>query len=235
MKTLLPCLLAALLASGARAQPGATPATLIPQLEALPLLQIDRAEAMASPGHPNEMWRYRALRALKLHQAEAARRYFRFASRYGDKFSQHALSLMMWNGVGGPVDRAQAYAWSDLAAERGYRDLLLVREKMWMQLDAAQKARAMLAGQALYAEYADAVARPRQAWAMRRAFAAATGSRVGATSDRLRFEQGDVSAEYFFVDKRWNDEYWREQDRQWKARVIVAPPQPLRDAEPDRP
>jgi hypothetical protein len=229
VNALYPLLLSMLVASGVQAQPGALPTSVVPQLAEVTLIQLDRAEAMASHGQPNEMWRYRALRSLKLQQAETARRYFRYAARYGDKFSQHALSLMLWNGVGGAVDRAQAYAWSDVAAERGYRDLLLVREKMWMQMSAQQRSRAMLVGEQVYGEYGDAVAQPRQAWAMRRAFAAFTGSRVGATTDRLRFEDGDVSSHDFFVDERWNqDAYWRDQDRQWNARVIVSPPQPVR-------
>ena len=55
--------------------------------------------------------------------------------RYADKYSQHYLSLMSWHGVGVPVDRVQAYIWSDLAAERGSKRLLAIREKMWARLE----------------------------------------------------------------------------------------------------
>lgn len=213
-----------LLALAAHAQPTAFSQDVIPQVRELTFAQLDRAEAMARYGHPNEMWRYRALRALKLGQAARAQGYFRFAARYGDKFSQHALSLMYWHGVGAAADRAQAYAWSDLAAERGYRDLLLVREKMWMELDAAARVKALLLGEGIYAEYGDAVAKPRQEWAMRRALASATGSRVGSTKDRIQFLGGDISARDYYAEERWDEgAYWRGQDRQWKAQVIVLP------------
>lgn len=235
MKTRWTLLAVGLLALAAHAQPGAFSGDLVPQVRELTFAQLDRAEAMARYGHPNEMWRYRALRALKLGQATRAQGYFRFAARYGDKFSQHALSLMHWHGVGVTADRAQAYAWSDLAAERGYRDLVLVREKMWMELDAAARAKALLLGEGIYAEYGDAVAKPRQAKAMRRALASATGSRLGFAKDRLQFLEGygeEISPRDFYAEKRWDERtYWREQDRQWKAQVIVLPLEQL----PERP
>lgn len=152
---------------------------LFPQARELSFLEIDRAEALARYGHPNEMWRYRALRALKLGQHARAAEYFQRAGLYADKFSQHALSLLHWHGVGVERDRAQAYVWADLAAERGYRDLLLLREKMWLEMGAAQRARALQLGEAMYREYSDESAKPRMEWAMRRALASATGSRVG--------------------------------------------------------
>lgn len=219
----------------AGASAGAQPtAQVVPQARELSFPQLDRAEAMARYGHPNEMWRYRALRALKLRQPERALADLGSAAKYGDKLSQHALSLMHWHGVGTAVDRARAYVWADLAAERGYRDLLLLREKMWMEMNARQRAQALLLGEAMYAEYGDAVAKPRMEWALRRALASATGSRVGASKDRIHIENYGategvgLSARDFFADERWNARnYWREQDRQWEARVIVLPPQQL--------
>jgi hypothetical protein len=58
-------LLACVLAAAAVAQPTTR---ILPQTRNLSLIQLDRAEAMGRYGHPNEMWRYRALRALKLEQ-----------------------------------------------------------------------------------------------------------------------------------------------------------------------
>lgn len=227
-----------LFASVFAAAAGAQPTTqLLPQTRELSFIQLDRAEALARYGHPNEMWRYRALRALKLEQQERALEDFRRAARYGDKFSQHALSLMHWHGIGTAPDRAQAYIWADLAAERGYRDLLLVREKMWMDMDAAQRARALLLGEEMYAQYGDSVAKPRMEWAMRRALANTTGSRLGFEKDRIKFMSGGgviagigLSPQDYYAEERWNSKaYWREQDRQWNARVIVLPPEQLPD------
>src|SRR5688572_23333657 len=79
-------------------------------------------------GHPNEVWRLRGLKAyLDGHYDEAIGKFERAAS-YADKYSQHYLSLIYWYGQGVPVDRAQAYIWSDLAAERGAVRLLAIRE-----------------------------------------------------------------------------------------------------------
>lgn len=240
-KSPLGVLIACAFAAAAGAQPGASAQAVIPQTRELSFMDLDRAEARARYGHPNEMWRYRALRAFKLEQPERALENFRSAARYGDKFSQHALSLMYWHGVGAAADRAQAHAWSDLAAERGYRDLLLLREKMWMEMTAVQRAQALLLGEALYSNYGDAVARPRMEWELRKALAGATGSRVGFEKDRILFTQhgaaGDagLSAREFHTAERWSPRsYWREQDRQWNSRVIVQPPETIRGDPPPR-
>jgi hypothetical protein len=88
----------------------------------------------------------------------------------------------------------------------------------------------------MYAQYGDSVAKPRMEWAMRSALANATGSRVGATTDRIEIlERGataglGLSARDFYERERWRAKtYWREQDRQWNAKVIVLPPEQLPD------
>ncbi len=210
---------------------------LFPQVRELSDAQLDRAEALARYGHPNEMWRYRALRALKHDQPERAAEYFRQAGFYADKYSQHALSLLYWHGVGVERDRAQAYVWADLAAERGYRDLLVLREKMWMEMGAAQRSHALLVGEKMYASYGDAAAKPRMEQAMRRALASVTGSRLGATTDRVlvmtrndfgKTTGAEISARDLYRPSRWNAKtYWQEQNRQWDAKVIVLLPEPV--------
>ena len=86
----------------------------------------------------------------------------------------------------------------------------------------------------MYAQYGDAVAKPRMEWAMRQALASATGSRVDASKDRIQIlnygatEGVGVYARDFFAEERWNAKiYWRDQDRQWNAIVIVLPPEQL--------
>lgn len=205
-----------------------------PQLEGLSFIQLERAEGLAS-AHLNELWRVRALRALKLDDAERALDEFRMAARYADKFSQHSLSLMYWHGVGVDRDRALAYVWSDLAAERGYRDLLAVREKMWLEMNDAERRRALEIGPAWYADYGDAVAQPRMEWALRQARADITGSRVGASMDRVKFmrSRGDVAPRDFFAGGRWqSSHYWQAEDRQWDGKVIVLPAEKV--DEPDK-
>ncbi|AWV08801.1 SEL1-like repeat protein [Marilutibacter maris] len=206
-------------------------AAIVPQVRTLSFIELERAEGLAA-AHLNELWRVRALRALKLDDAGRALDEFRMAARYADKFSQHSLSLMYWHGVGTASDRALAYAWSDVAAERGYRDLLLVREKMWSQLNAEERRRALEIGPALYADYGDAVAQPRMEWALRQARANVTGSRLGATLDRVKFarSRGEVAPRDFFAGERWQPErYWRAEDRQWEGQVIVLPAEKVED------
>src|SRR5690606_3408590 len=89
------------------------------------------------------------------------------------------LAEMLWEGDGVPRDRAQAYAWSDLAAERGWPDLLGKRERYWNQLDAAERERAIEVGLPLLREYGDDVAKPRIDTKLRQARRRITGSRVG--------------------------------------------------------
>jgi len=74
--------------------------------------------------HPDLRYRKLAQEAVADGRLEEARTYFRYGARYADKLSQAALAEMWWEGRGGEQDRALAYAWMDLAAERG-TDFLL--------------------------------------------------------------------------------------------------------------
>lgn len=219
------------------AGPGlAAPPEAVPVSADLTFTQLERAEGLSILGHPNELWRVRALRALKLGQTERAVDAFRTAAGYADKYSQHALSLLYWHGAGVARDRAQAYAWSDLAAERGYRDLLLVREKMWMELSEAERARARELGPDMYARFGDAVAQPRMEWELRKARARITGSRLGAEMDRVQFVSNlyDVSARDVFAQTRWKPaDYWKAEERTWgTGKVLVLPAERI-DPVPD--
>lgn len=113
-----------------------------------------------SDGYYNEYYRFKAAReASKGNWAHAAR-LFEIAARYGDKYSQHRLSLIHWHGVGAPKDRIDGYIWADLAAERGYPPLLAIREKMWEALTPEERAAVPARGKSRYAKYGDAAAMP---------------------------------------------------------------------------
>lgn len=116
----------------------------------------------------------------------AAQRYFRLAARFADKPSQLALAIIYNDGLGTPVDEAAAYAWSDVAAERGYPQFLVLRERIWTRLDAEERARALEIGADLYREFGDAVAKPRLEARLRRGLSRATGSRTGAVDESLQ-------------------------------------------------
>ena len=153
---------------------------------AAPQLELTRASFMdidsnlrQAQGHPNERERLIELKAYKMgRHAEAIERFERAAS-YADKYSQHYLSLIYWHGEGVARNLVKAYIWSDLAAERGSRPLLAIREKIWAHLDESQRKQVQADGPAYYDRYGDAVAKPRAEREIRQFATKMTGSRVG--------------------------------------------------------
>src|SRR5690606_35047968 len=108
--------------------------------------------------HPDLRHRMRGLKEFKDGNLEDAFRFFQRAAFYADKPSQGMVAEMLWSGQGVPQDRALAYAWMDLAAERGYATFLGARERYWNALDESERERAISEGQAVYAKYGDAAA-----------------------------------------------------------------------------
>lgn len=197
-------------------------------------------------GHPDLRWRLYALREQDNGNHERAFRYFQRAARYADKPSQAAVAEMLWEGTGVARDRPLAYAWMDLAAERGQRKFIGWRELYWQQLDEAGRARALDVGQAVYAEYGDDVAKPRQERVMRRMRRQVTGSRTGLAGSMLvvpvedGHAQTPVDGSRFHNPKYWEPElYWHWQDEIWEQLpqgiIEVLPLRPLEDDEPGDP
>lgn len=186
--------------------------------------QIDQALRLAE-GHPNEEHRLYALRAYAKGEVRLAAEQFRLAAGFADKFSQHRLSLMCWNGEGVARDPVIAYVWADLAAERGTPNLLANREKMWGKLSAAEREQVGKIGPDYYAQFGDTVAKPKQIAEMRRFANRRTGSRVGWNGSRLDVsvpQSGDISqtdasvpigdADLYGADRTNPERYWRIQD-----------------------
>lgn len=193
--------------------------------------------------HPNERHRLYGAEAAGKGQWREAAGHFRRAARYADKYSQHRLSLIHWHGLDGPADPALAYAWADLAAERGYPQFLVLREKMWLELDPAQRERALREGHALYAEFGDATAKPRFERAVTRARRQITGSRTGAGADQTLVFAASGGASIFdssaALDLRpmyaaWRLDarrYWAVEDAVWQnGSVEVGPSETLSPA-----
>ncbi len=178
MDALLVTVLGAALAATPTAVPVDGPSAVVAETDTMNARQYDERTRL-SRTHPNELWRLYGSDAAARGQWEDAIRHFRRAARYGDKYSQHRISLMYWHGVGVERDPALAYAWADLAAERMYPSFLVLREKMWEQLDQPTRDRALREGHGLYAEYGDAVAKPRFVRAIEQASRQITGSRTG--------------------------------------------------------
>lgn len=159
-------------------------------------------------GHPDLRFRLLALEKHKAGKREDAFRFFQYAAQYADKPSQAMVAEMLWNGDGTPVDRARAYAWMDLAAERGYLGFIGLRERYWKELSDAERARAITEGEAIYARYGDAAAKPRIAAVLRRERKGTTGSRTGATGSLRILVPGPAGPQEIDGSKFYDDRYW---------------------------
>lgn len=135
--------------------------------------------------HPDLHYRQLAIRAYEGGDKAAALGLLRKAASYADKPSQAMLAAMYWNGDGPPADRPRGYAWMDLAADRGYRDLLVQRESYWNALDAAGRRQAIAVGREIYAEYNDKAGLARLDGTLRQEANRATGSRTGFGGNNL--------------------------------------------------
>lgn len=219
------------------------------QLVSASFMDVD-AQLTSARGHPNEEWRLNGLKAyLNGHYDEAIEGFERAAS-FADKHSQHYLSLIYWHGQGVPPDRVRAYIWSDLAAERGSRRLLAIREKMWAQLTLEQQQQAVTQGGEFYARYGDDVAKLRAEQEIRRFAHGMTGSRVGYRNQKIDVQykgpingsfgnatpgmlaasvavNGATTGDKFYADNRVKmATYWNTQDRELErgGRVEVGAP-----------
>ncbi len=171
--------------------------------------------------HQDIKYRLMGLDAYEKRDFDSALRFFRRAGFYADKPAQGMVAEMYWKGEGVARDPALAYAWMDLAAERGYRGFLLLRETYWNALSAAERERAVAEGQALYAQFGDAAAKPRYEHKLRIGRREMTGSRTGF--DRgVRIEipgpagEQAIEGSKYYDERYWNAEkYWAWQDRQW--------------------
>lgn len=176
-------------------------------------------------GHPDLRFRNLAQEALKQDKPEEAFAYFKRAAWYADKPSQAMVAEMLWDGRGVEQDRPLAYAWMDLAAERGYEGFLVLRERYWHALDEAAQKRAIEVGQDVYARYGDAAAEPRLATALRRERRRGTGSLTGFAGNVKVYVTGpgdvpmQIDGTHFY-----NDRYWDPvQYRQWQDEVWMKP------------
>lgn len=140
-------------------------------------------QALAEPGviehHSDLYFRGLGADAYKAGDKKRALEMFTAAARYGDKPSEAMVATMYWNGEGTPVDRPRAYAWMDLAADRGYRDLLIQRELYWNRLSASERDEAIQVGRQIYDRYSDEQGRRHLAAELSRVARQATGSHTG--------------------------------------------------------
>lgn len=188
--------------------------------------------------HPDLRWRMQGLAAFEDGEHEAALRHLRTAARYGDKVSQSVVAEMYWLGLGTAQDRPQAYAWMDLAAERGYPILLGKREQYWSELDGTERARAIEIGRAVYAEFGDDAALPRLHSTINVGKRGMTGSRLGNGGGvKVIYPDGPADGVVVgtlfgwgvsvmggrHVHRMWDTRFWRpEKYIAWKEEVFDA-------------
>jgi len=187
-----------------------------------PKLDVRLLENELRRGHLDLLFRAYGMEAYRRGDYAYALNVFKRAAHYADKPSQGMIAEMYATGRGVEADMALAYAWMDLAAERGYRDFVLHRERYWARMDEATRARAIEVGQQLYADYGDDVAKPRFATQLRRESKKIVGSRTGfANNVQITIPSvfGDQTFAASDLQKLnfWDPEaYWKLQDRMWK-------------------
>ena len=183
--------------------------------------------------HPDLKHRGLGMEEYERGSMSDAMMHFQEAAHLADKASQAMIAHMRWQGEGGVQDRALAYAWMDLAAERGYPVMLAKREQYWAALNPAERADAVARGVALYDTYGDAAAKPRLETQLQRARARITGSRTGyvgfleveipSATHWERFSGEVVYAKKFMRP----EQYWAWQDQALGAspdgKVVVGP------------
>ena len=174
--------------------------------------------------HPDLRYRLLGMDEYKRGKHEDALRFFKRASYYADKPSQGMVAEMLWNGQGVERDPASAYAWMDMAAERGYAGFLGVRERYWNALSEEQRTRAINEGQMIYAKYGDAAAQPRIATVLRREKKRTTGSRTGFVGSLKIYVPGPGGFEQIDGSKFYDERYWDPKQYQaWHDNIWMKP------------
>jgi len=171
--------------------------------------------------HPDLKHRMRGLALFEEGQLEAAHGAFLRSARFADKAAQAMVGEMYWDGIGVAADRALAYAWMDLASERGYKNFVVMRERFWARMSEEERERALQEGAALYEEFGDAVAKPRLESRLRQGRRELTGSRTGFAGSLQIMVQGpngeySIDGSTYYADRYWKaDEYFEWQDQIW--------------------
>lgn len=160
-----------------------TPAVAQQTDEGLLVTLLNNRQIIAA--HPDLFYRDLGIRAYSANDKHAAVGLLLKAAGYADKPAQAILAAMYWNGDGIAKDHPRGYAWMDLAADRGYKDLLIQREQYWAQLSAPERELAVSEGRQIYAKYNDKEGLNKLDQALKHAANQATGSRTGFGGSNL--------------------------------------------------
>jgi hypothetical protein len=193
--------------------------------------------------HPDLRYRTRGLDEYEDRKYPEAFSEFQRAAYYSDKPSQAIVGEMLWIGLGATQDRALAYVWMGLAAERGYTSFSEKHRRYWSELDEGERARALKQGPAIRAEYADAVAEQRLNAVLLRERKKVTGSRLGYTGNPVQISVpgvGTLDSSQYYHPKFWDPKQYRAlQDSIWKevriGRVDVGEVEQVSNGYPGQP
>ena len=174
--------------------------------------------------HPDLKYRGVGMENYAKGRFKEAFHYFQLGAYYADKPSQGMVAEMYWKGQGVDIDRAEAYAWMDLAAERFYKDLIIERERYWSELTPAERELSIEKGQKIYKKYGDAVAQRRLKNVLERKRRYITGSRTGFVGILKLYVNGPngtpvpINGDDYYSDKFWKmDDYLEWQSTTWQA------------------
>ena len=215
--------------NAAAALPAGDASSLSPQDSAFIQHELVAMGNSSTNGHPDLFGQYTGWRLYADHDYAGAIRYFTMGAYYADKVSQLCLGLIYLNGNGVPADPVQAWAWLSLAAERGYPEFVATRDRVWSQLDAAQRTQAEAEAKTLAATYGDKVAQPRMLAELRRAASERTGSRTGFDAGATTYMPDNgptLTPDPDNPRSRWYWDpktYFAARDAQWKGTVTVGP------------
>ncbi len=134
--------------------------------------------------HPDLVHRLEGQRHYEDGEYEQALTEFTQSANFGDKLAQAMIAEIHWEGHGVSVDRSLAYAWMDLAAERGFVAFVAKRERYWQALGAAERVRALELGVSLYDAYGDQVALARMQGKLKRGLYGSLAARPGMGGGR---------------------------------------------------
>lgn len=172
--------------------------------------------------------------------------YFTESARWGNKVSQFMLGSMYLNGRAGKPDRPRAWAWIELAAERGYRQMISAGEQIWREMSEAEREAAQrIHRDELLPEFGDADALPRTERHMRQRHRQATGSRLpGTGSSPVIIQDFDGwstrSGDTYYDSRDWSIDLIIQREREWfnglsspRAVVRDLPDEPETSTPPD--
>lgn len=197
----------------------------VPARDDAPLIDREDQKVMSTiaflDAHPDLKYRREGWLAFDAGDHAAAIGHFREAARFGDKISQAMLAEMAWKGLGQPVDRPLGYAWADLAAERGYRQFVALREQYWAKLTAHERERAIEVGQPLLPVYSQEATQATMEKHLRKARRYMIAGRVSRGGDVYVPGPGGqwtrIRGHDFYAEKFWNPQWYQEwTDQVWK-------------------